>query len=315
MNISVTGEYINTLCIDITYTNWRGDLLNKFYATFCLTLLSFNTFAVVKSLLRKRETNSARLFVFAFCGNICCTTAAFITTILRFKGSLSCKARKWLFVIFQYGMTSSSYALLILISINIIITKKSVMLTQKEKKRLAIKILTACFFIAIVSLVSSLLIFVSHRLAFRSSFILQFVADFTSIAQCFRLSQVFKQLTSHRNCQINSSFMRQANRSRKTILPAVATSNAFKAIYYIQAITVRLIKLDKTTIIILEHVKTIYFFGFFIVPCLHLYNIRNRNRKEVVKSSQEPERLPKRSHKTNQIEIFTAEHVAAIHNC
>ena len=91
MNISVTGEYINTLCIDITYTNWRGDLLNKFYATFCLTLLCFNTFAVVNSLLRTKKTNSARLFVFAFCGNICCTTAAFITTILRFKGSLHVK--------------------------------------------------------------------------------------------------------------------------------------------------------------------------------------------------------------------------------
>ena len=316
MNISGTSEYINTLCIDVVYTNWRGDLLNKFYAMFCLALLSLNTFAVVKSLLRKREKNSTRLFVFAFCGNICCSTVSFITTILRFQDSLSCKIRKWLFVIFQYGMTSSSYALLILISTNIIITKKSVMLTRNEKKRLAIKILTACFIVTIVSLVSSLFIFVSHRLAFRTTFILQFVADFGSITQCFRLSQVFKRVSNQRNCQINSSFTRQANRSRKTILPAVAISNAFKAVYYIQAITQRLIKPKKTAIITLEHVKTTYFLVFFIVPCLHLYNIRKRNRKEVVPSSQEPKELPKkRCHEINQMEIFTAEHIATIHNC
>ena len=315
MNTSEISGYINVLCIDQIYSNWRGEVLNKLYAIFCFTLLSFNTFAVVKSLLRKREKNSTRLFVFAFCGNICCLAASFVTTILRFQDILSCKVRKWLFVIFQYGMTSSSYALLILISVNIIITRKSVMLTQNEKKRLAKKILTACFIIIIISLVSSLLIFESHHLAFGTGFVLQFVADFASIAQCFRLSQVFKRISNQRHCQINSSFMRQANRSRRTILPAVAISNLFKALYYILAVTVRLMKADKKTFIILEHIKTIYFLVFFIVPCLHLYNIRNNHLKKVLPSTEEPKELPKRSRATNPTVIFTAEHIATIHNC
>ena len=309
MNTSGITGYINVLCIDRIYSNWRGSLLNKLYAMFCLTLLTFNTFAVIKSLFRKREKNSTRLFVFAFCGNICCLAASFITTILRFQNSLSCEVRKWLFVMFQYGMTSSSYALLILITTNLIITRKSVMLTQDEKKRLAKKILIACFIVIVISLVSSLLIFESHHLAFGTGFVLQFAADFASITQCFKLSQVFKRISNQRASQINSSFIRQANRSRKTILPAVGISNLFKAIYYILAVAVRLIKADKFSFIILEHVKTIYFLVFFIVPCLHLYNIRNSNRNKVAPSSQKPIERSKRCHETN-----TEEHVATIHN-
>ena len=292
------------LCSDPTYSNWRGDGLNRLFAMFCLALLSFNTFAVVKSLLRKREKISARLFVFAFCGNICSLTAAFLTTILRFQDSLTCEVRMWLFVMFQYGMTSSSYALLILISVNIILTRKLVMLTQNEKKRLAKKILVGCFITIIVSLTSSLIIFESHRLAFRTGLILQFAADLASITQCFRLSQIFRKISNQMNCSL---FIRQANQSRKTILPAVAICNVFKVIYYILTMSIRMANTDKSAFIILEHVKSIYYLVFFIVPCLHLYNIRSKNLKKVLPSSQDSIKLPKRCHETNQMEIFTVE--------
>ena len=303
------------LCSDPTYSNWRGDGLNRLFAMFCLTLLSFNAFAIVKSLLRKREKISARLFVFAFCGNICSLTAAFLTTILRFQDSLTCEVRMWLFVMFQYGMTSSSYALLILISINIILTRKLAMLTQNEKKSLGKKILIVCFITIIVSMASSFTIFESHRLAIRTGLILQFVADLGSIAQCFRLSQIFRKISNQMNCQVNSSFIRQANQSRKTILPAVAICNVFKVMYYILTVSIKLANTDKSAFIILEHVKSIYYLVFFIVPCLHLYNIRNRNLKKVLPSSQEPIKLPKRCGGTNQMKIFTVEPKATIPIC
>ena len=279
MNTSrISGDYL--LCSDPTYSNWRGDGLNRLFAVFCLTLLSFNTFTVVKSLLRKRERSSTRLFVFSFCGNICSLTAALLTTILRFHNSPTCEVRMWSFVMFQYGMTSSSYALLILISINIILTRKLVMLTQNEKKRLAKKILIAIFITIIVSLVSSLLMFVSQRLAFRTVLIFQFAADLASITQCFRLSQIFRKISNQFDFQVNFSFIRQANQSRKTILPAVAICNVFKVIYYILTMPARLTNTNKTAFIILEHLKSIYYLVFFIVPCLHLYHIRNKNLKK-----------------------------------
>ena len=279
---------INALCSNRIYSNWRGDLLNTAFAFFCIVVLLINLTAVLVSLLYKqlRVRNSVRLFALAFCGNISTIMSIFITTVLRLYGKLTCKALQVLYVFYQYGMSSSSFALLILVYVNLKLAKKKSLQTKGEKKSLSKKIMIWCSMTTFGNLLFPAMpvIFESQKIAFLPTLLFQIIVDVWSIVCCISLSREYSEVTSRRRISLNPTFTRKVKASVKLILPAVAITNAFKFSHLI--INFMMDRVGKSTFSIIAHLHTIYFVVFIIVPCFYLKSKRRIIRPQIHPASR-----------------------------
>ena len=126
---------ISLICLNRIYSNWRGDVGNRIFICLCGATLTLNLAPITLTVITKdtRGRNSAKLFLVAFFGNSCTVLSLIITTALRFDNRLSCTSLKVIYVMFQYGMTLSSYSLLSLVYLNFRLTKTRNSVESKTK--------------------------------------------------------------------------------------------------------------------------------------------------------------------------------------
>ena len=210
----------------------------------------------------------------------------FFTTVLRLNGKLTCKALQFLYIFYQYGMSSSSSALLILVYVNLKLTKKKSLQTNSEKKHMSKKIMTWCSMTTFGNLLFPAMpvMFKSQKMAFLPTLLFQIIVDVCSIVCCINLSREYSEVTSRRGMSMNPTFMRKAKESVKLILPAVAITNAFKFSHLIMNFVMD--RVEKSKFSIIAHLHTIYFVVFIIVPCFYLRSKRRIIRPQIHPSTR-----------------------------
>ena len=284
MNISA-----NYLCSYGNATNLRGDeyfqyfvkMQAKKFSGFCILALIINIAAITVSLCYKalRKHSSVRLFILVFCGNICTILSILLTTILKLQEQLTCNILKGSYIIYRYGMASSSYACLTLIYINFSLAKREVLLTAQEMKNLNKKVVVWYVVVTCCNILFLVLpiIFMKHSLAFAPIILSQFTGDAISIFYCVKLSVTYWRLLVQTVNAASPVFLQQAKDSRKLILPSVVLTSIFKfTAFLINLIT---IKVDKKVFIFLAHLYAIIYFSvFIIVPCFYLHTKRKVRR-------------------------------------
>ena len=273
------GIQIN-LCINRIFTNWRGNKLNAAYAVFCMLVLIINIIAIAKSLYCKllRKRDSVRLFIMTFCGNICTICATFSMTVLRMKSMFSCSKLQALYILYQFGMGLSSYALLILIYVNFFLTKKKVLLTKDEKKELKRKILYCSIVVIVLNVLLPIfpVVFPKCYEAFSPAMLSQVMVDMMSVIYSIKLSKAFKKLFFQVTNPVDPIYTAKAKESCKLILPVVIISNMFKFVHYTLNV-INKYQTNNSMFYVLAHLQTIYFIVFLIVPCFYLYSKRKIN--------------------------------------
>ena len=263
---------ISLICLNRIYSNWRGDIGNRIFVCLCGATLTLNLAPITLTIITKdtRRRNSAKLFLVAFFGNSCAVLSLIITTALRFDNRLSCTSLKVIYVMFQYGMTLSSYSLLSLVYLNFRLTKTRTLLSQRQKVRMSVQLSILFVSISCITLFLSCIPIIFNTISsFVPIFIVQFVADFISVVYCVKLHRVFSKIASLSVIPVSQQFIKQAKDSRKLILPAVATTSFIKIIFYVVNILIG--KANQSVFTYLAWVHTIYFLNFILLPCLYVY--------------------------------------------
>lgn len=264
------------ICLNRIYSDWRGDVGNRIFICLCGATLTLNLAPITLTIITKdtRGRNSAKLFLVAFFGNSCTVLSLIITTALRFDNRLSCTSLKVIYVMFQYGMTLSSYSLLSLVYLNFRLTKSRALLSQRQKVRMSIQITIIFITISCITLFLSCITIIFNTIpSFIPILIVQFVADFISVVYCVKLHRVFSRIVSLSVRPVSQQFVKQAKDSKKLILPAVATTSFIKIIFYI--VNIFLGKTNQSVFTYLAWVHTIYFLNFILLPCLYVYRQKN----------------------------------------
>ena len=276
-----SSEYL--ICNNPIYTKWRSDELDVLFAAFCIALILININAVIQLLRHKefRKQNSVRLFVVAFLGNIYSLTATSLVCILRVGSNLTCKTIEGLYVLYQYGMSTSSYALLILIYVNVYLSRQPSVLSVGQLKTLTRKTIIYCYMILFGNLGIAVIPILAKniKLAFIPVLLHQVAADIASVIFCYKLFKVYKRVATQVVHPIDPTFLKQVKESRKLVLPAVVINNVFKFVHY--TFHLILFRCDGLSLKVLVHLQTIYCFEFLIVPTFLLYSKKRAGRNKL----------------------------------